>query len=247
MQSPAIASATFSDDQFQTVIKALQSARDFDGEVHSYDTYIACFSDHDRGDHDGRLSMWRAYGADGGGVAIVFDTSKLIEDGDSPLIIAPVEYLTTAKRLEWIDWAIQRAAQAILKLGPAASDHALQSVARIYYARIRRAALFSKHASFADEREWRVVYDPDLDPEGKFRELMGYAITPKGIQPKLKLRLGERSLGRPLLLEDVVDSILLGPTAGSLIARHATKRLCEAAKLPALASRVHLSGTPYRP
>lgn len=182
-----------------------------------------------------------------GGAAIVFDTSKLTEDENSPLLIAPVDYRTTAQRLEWIDSAIGKAAKAIRELGADASEQALQEVARNYYVRIRRAALFSKHASFEEEREWRVVYLPDLDPSERFRELMGYAITPKGIQPKLKLRLGEKSIGRPLHLEDVIDTILLGPTAGSLIAHHATIRLCEAAGQPALASRVKSSGTPYRP
>ncbi|WP_447592541.1 DUF2971 domain-containing protein [Stenotrophomonas rhizophila] len=247
VQSADITAAVGSDEDFQVVVKALMDARNLDGEVYSYDTYIACFSEHVQGDSDGRLSMWRAYGSDGGGAAIVFDTSKLTEDENSPLLIAPVDYRTTAQRLEWIDSAIGKAAKAIRELGADASEQALQEVARNYYVRIRRAALFSKHASFEEEREWRVVYLPDLDPSERFRELMGYAITPKGIQPKLKLRLGEKSIGRPLHLEDVIETILLGPTAGSLIAHHATIRLCEAAGQPALASRVKSSGTPYRP
>jgi len=183
VQSADITAAVGSDEGFQVLVKALMDARNLDGEVYSYDTYIACFSEHVQGDSDGRLSMWRAYGSDGGGAAIVFDTSKLTEDENSPLLIAPVDYRTTAQRLEWIDSAIGKAAKAIRELGAdaSASEQALQEVARNYYVRIRRAALLSKHASFEEEREWRVVYLPDLDPSERFRELMGYAITPKGI------------------------------------------------------------------
>lgn len=244
--SKRIAQAVTNEDHYRVLMKALMDARDVDGNTHSYDTYIACFCAHDRGDRDGRLSMWRAYGSNGGGVAIVFDTSMLVEDDQSPLIIAPVEYRTTAERYAWIDNAIDIVASAIEALGPTASEAQLQDIADAYFARIRFAALFSKHASFEEEKEWRVVYFPDRDPQGAFKQLMGYAITQKGIEPKLKLRLGERSLGRPLHLEDMVESILLGPTSGSLIARHAMSRLCELTGKPGLASRVHLSSTPYR-
>ncbi|MCK1709872.1 MULTISPECIES: DUF2971 domain-containing protein [unclassified Bradyrhizobium] len=41
---------------------------------HILDTYVFCLSSHKRDDDDGRLSMWRGYGANGNGIAIVFDT-----------------------------------------------------------------------------------------------------------------------------------------------------------------------------
>lgn len=247
-ESKAISGAVASEDQHRIIIEALQDARDTDGTQHSYDTYIACFSKHDPGDKDGLLSMWRAYAADGGGVAIVFDSSKLAEDSDSPLIIAPVEYRSTLQRFTWMDWAIEQTADAIKALGPSADPSDLVRAVRCYYARLRRAALFSKHESFSEEKEWRIVYDPTADESGgKYDQLMGYAITPKGIQPKLKLRLGAKSIGKPLHLEDVVESIILGPTGGSLIAEHAMRRLCVAAGKPRLASKVFSSSTPYRP
>ncbi|MCU1123577.1 DUF2971 domain-containing protein [Stenotrophomonas pavanii] len=248
VESKAISAAVASEDHHRIVIEALQDARDLDGTKHSYDTYIACFSKHDPGDRDGLLSMWRAYGADGGGVALVFDSSKLTEDAGSPLIIAPVEYRSTEERFEWMDWAIEHTAHAIKALGPSADPSDLVRAVHQYYARLRRAALFSKHKAFSEEKEWRIVYDPTADESGgKYKEQMGYAITPKGIQPKLKLRLGARAVGKPLHLEDIVEAIILGPTGGSLIAEHAMRRLCVAAGKPKLASKVVSSSTPYRP
>ncbi|EKZ1926240.1 TPA: DUF2971 domain-containing protein [Stenotrophomonas maltophilia] len=246
--SKAISHAVSSEDQYRVVIEALQEARDRDGTTHSYDTYIACFSEHQPGDQDGLLSMWRAYGADGGGVAIVFDSSKLVEDASSPLIIAPVEYRSTEERFAWMDWAIATTAEAIRALGPQADASQLRLAAWTYYARVRRAALFSKHKTFSEEKEWRVVYDPTADTTGGlYQALMSYAITPKGIQPKLKLGLGSKSVGKQLHLEEIVEAILLGPTGGSSIAQHAMRRLCVAAGKPGLSSKVYSSRTPYRP
>ena len=47
------------------------------GEKHVFDTYVTCFSEYESGDNVGLLSMWRGYGEDGEGAAIVFDTAKL--------------------------------------------------------------------------------------------------------------------------------------------------------------------------
>jgi len=63
--------------------------RNFDRE-HVLDTYVFCLSEHDRGDDDGLLSMWRGYAANGNGAAIGFDTGQLIARENTPLIIARV-------------------------------------------------------------------------------------------------------------------------------------------------------------
>ena len=41
------------------------------------DTYVFCLSEHAKDDTDGLLSMWRGYGGNGNGAAIVFDAGKL--------------------------------------------------------------------------------------------------------------------------------------------------------------------------
>ena len=51
---------------------------------HALDTYVMCLSEHTSGNYDGLLSMWRSYGANGSGVAIVFDTAKLKLNEASP-------------------------------------------------------------------------------------------------------------------------------------------------------------------
>ena len=66
-----------------------------------------CFSVYAPDDTDGLLSMWRGYGEDGTGAAVVFDSSKLIvTEGRTPFVLAKVEYGTTDKRLNWINQKI---------------------------------------------------------------------------------------------------------------------------------------------
>ena len=71
-------------------------------DKHLPDTYVFCLSEHHREDRDGLLSMWRGYGGNGNGAAIVFDAAALNVLPESPLTISKVEYATTVDRLDWI-------------------------------------------------------------------------------------------------------------------------------------------------
>jgi hypothetical protein len=79
----------------------------YDAFVNEYviDTYIFCLSEHVKDDTDGLLSMWRGYGGNGSGVAIVFDAGKLPVRDDAPLIIARVQYASTEERTNWFSSA----------------------------------------------------------------------------------------------------------------------------------------------
>ncbi|MGY4891715.1 UNVERIFIED_CONTAM: DUF2971 domain-containing protein [Xanthomonas axonopodis] len=243
----SLASQFGSVSNYAAFLEAVESARDNEGSTNALDTYVACFCQHQKDDKDGLLSMWRAYGADGGGVAIVFNTKKLLENDNSPLIIAPVRYATTEERYAWMDWALSICSKAVTGFGPSANDVSIGQIAAAYFQRLRYFAIFTKHAAFREENEWRVVYFPDRDETRRYAAMLSYAITQKGIQPKLKLRLGQNAIGAPLLLEDVVHSILLGPTAGSHLSEHALKRMLCAVGKPGLADKVDFSSTPYRP
>ena len=61
---------------------------------HLVNTYVFCMSQHGNDDNDGLLSMWRGYGANGNGVAIVIDTAQLDLIDKSPLIVGSVSYGT---------------------------------------------------------------------------------------------------------------------------------------------------------
>jgi hypothetical protein len=76
--------------------------RNFDLK-YAFDVYVFCLSEHDPVKHpDGLLSMWRGYGANGHGAALVFNTSFITVAQDSPLLIAKVHYATEAEREAWL-------------------------------------------------------------------------------------------------------------------------------------------------
>ena len=52
------------------------------------DTYVFCLSEHSLDDGDGLLSMWRGYGENGNGAALIIDTSKIEEVDESPIMIS---------------------------------------------------------------------------------------------------------------------------------------------------------------
>ncbi|MCK9608098.1 MAG: hypothetical protein M0R33_16770 [Methylomonas sp.] len=58
----------------------------YDNE-HAFDTYAFCLAEHKPENNDGILSIWPGYGANGTGVAIVFDPAKIEKNEKSPLII----------------------------------------------------------------------------------------------------------------------------------------------------------------
>lgn len=211
----------------------------FDSE-YSHDVYVGCFCRHDPLDDDGLLSMWRAYGANGGGVAIVFDTGKLTPREETPLVLHPVTYLTTGARLDWIDGAIATCTN-FLKSNNVA-DHDIYKVAWHYFHRLKHFALFTKHKGFSEECEWRLVYTPDMDHDNEYTPMLGYSVTAAGIQPKLKLKLGSRAP-----LAEIVQTILLGPTASSFLSQLAVKRMLKQLNRPELADRVRICSTPFRP
>jgi hypothetical protein len=233
-------------ERYQSLLSSFTYYFDRFSNEYAHNVYVACFCKHAPNDDDGLLSMWRAYGASGGGVAIVFDTAKLSPREQSPLMLHPVSYLSTEERLGWIGIKLDQLASLLKKTRP--RDEDLWYAAWHYFFRLKHFSIFTKHKGFAEENEWRLVYSPDHDETEEFTEMLGYCIDERGIHPKLKLRLGAHSSGLAFVpLKEVVTSILLGPTASSYLSQVAVKRMLSALGQPELADRVRMCTTPFRP
>ncbi|VVE44147.1 hypothetical protein PHO31112_04311 [Pandoraea horticolens] len=220
-------------------------SRRFDSE-HALDTYVACFSEHDPiRDADGRLSMWRGYGGNGSGAAIIIDTAQLNMNELSPFVIAPVEYMSREARLAWINQRLDLFTTTLQQLQINKDNVGLAAAA--LFQRLLQASLFSKHHGFAEEQEWRVVYFPDRDHEMVLKSMFSYWIGPGGVQPKLKFRLAPLTgiTAPDFGLDRLLHSIILGPTHNPL-SRRATLRMLELER-PSLANRLRVSSTPFRP
>lgn len=217
----------------------------FDDEL-AFDVYVFCMSEHQPGDTDGILSMWRGYGGNGSGAAIVFDTSKLQSPKGGPLVLAPVRYGTHQQRIEWILSTAKKFAEIIASTELADSD--IRNCAWTLFERIKFFALYSKHSGFKEEQEWRVAYMRDRDLGGKFHPYLKYALGPRGAEPKLKLpieKLGEKPEDR-IVLTDIIDKIIVGPTVTSVISQRAIIRMCNTLRPGKFDGKVVASGIPFR-
>jgi hypothetical protein len=74
--SPEIESACRSKKRFEMLKAAFTYWYNAFTNEHLLDLYVFCLSVHSQADTDGLLSMWRGYGGNGRGAAIVFDTSN---------------------------------------------------------------------------------------------------------------------------------------------------------------------------
>jgi hypothetical protein len=210
----------------------------------AFDVYVFSCSEHDDeiGD-DGLLSMWRGYGGDGNGVAIVFDLSPLMTP-DSPLLVRQVQYHSYEQSDVWMDRKLQAFAEALQRAGGPVEG--MPAAAAALFERIKLFALFTKHRGFHEEREWRLVYLREHDRQGVLTQQLNYAIGARGIEPRL--RFTTDAIGGPgqgPSLQEMVRRIILGPVLATPLAVRSVERMLEIYQ-PAWASRVARSSTPYR-
>ena len=246
-QSEEIRRALETEERHQTFQQGVLHCYNTFGEQHVLDTYVFCLSEHAKDDYDGLLSMWRGYGGNGTGAAVVFDTSQLDVIQNSALMLDRVHYATTTQRLEWIT---KKIAQFVSVLATASvPDDKLHFAAHVLFERLKLFALFTKHQGFSEEREWRVVYSTERDAQKRMAHMCDYAVGPRGVELKLKFPVApvEGVTGRELSLAKMIDRIILGPTMSNTLAIAAFNRMLERLKQPHLKAKVRVSAIPFRP
>lgn len=224
----------------------IEQANLFFNNAHAFNTFILCFSEHEQDDRDGVLSMWRAYGENGDGAAIVFDTSKIEPIENSPLILSEVVYGTADERRNFVVDTLDVLYKIVDKNN--FDDADISTVAIIAFERLKLFALFSKHKAFAEEREWRAVVMPNRDYANKLPQFHTYMIGSTGIEPKFRFPITpvEEVSNFDIGNSAIVSRIILGPTSKSPFAVAATKRMMNLIGMPHLADKVVLSTIPYR-
>ncbi len=214
---------------------------------HCLDVYAFCFSEFAEADVNGLLSMWRGYGGNGKGAALVIDTSKLEPKEDSPFIIAKVTYLSKESRLNWIESVLNKLAEVIEsnKL----DDEGLYNATYYLFERIKIFALFTKHDGFQEEKEWRAVYLNERNEDIEIKKMLGYTKTSRGLEPKLKFKF--KSLPSITTGEFSISSltykIILGPTFSSPMAKSTFEKMLSLVGKPELINRISVSDIPFRP
>jgi Protein of unknown function (DUF2971) len=235
-----------SHENLNAFLQQYDSYYDQFADDHVVDTYVFCLCQHDENDNDGKLSMWRGYGASGSGACIVINSAKVPALENSPFIFAKVYYATREERKNKILEYVETICEIFRQTEPTVDQVRLG--AYYLFERIKLFALFTKHWGFREEDEWRIVYLPNRDPQKLIEPMMDYWIGPKGIEPKLKLTLKDLPFGEQgvLSLSNITDRIIIGPSASSPLAIRMVKKMLKAVGRSELAERVVPSTIPFR-
>lgn len=245
--SETIKKALGSPERYQVFIATLNHyLREFE-EKHLIDTYVFCLSEHDPAEKDGRLSMWRGYGGQGNGAAIIFDSSKINNNNSNPLQLAKVEYGSVEKRRLFLGGIAGEISNILENIDLHSQEIYLLSHA--IFQRLKLFALFTKHHGFSEEKEWRVVYFSDRDEGGLMNHMRHYHNGPRGVEPKLKLKIEpiEGIFDDSFSLSNIVSSIILGPSTSSPLAVSSVERMLDKLDHSELKERVYPSSIPLRP
>jgi hypothetical protein len=244
----AIRSACGTDPRYQLLADAFEGYLHEFSEQHAFDVYVFCLSEHDPDNTDGLLSMWRGYGENGNGAAIVFDTARIpYNEALNFLILSDVIYGSRNQRRAWINTKLAEFASllTVAKL----FDDKLYLAAHALFERIKLFSIFTKDYGFREEKEWRVVYVRQKDEGHKMDHMLHYSIGQRGIEPKFKFVVApiEGLTPAEFSMETLVEQIILGPSVSTPLAVSSVRRMLEMTNKKALMNKVIASTTPFRP
>ena len=205
----------------------------------SSDTFITCVSEHLAGeDEHGRLSMWRAYGS-ASGIALVVNADFLTEEADIGVYSSPVLYEEAAG----FQRQFERVASGILDRLDYVQSCQPEDVHRHFFNSLRFAVLCTKHPGFSEEREWRLICCPSVNPSGVVREEIEHV---RGIpQRVLKIPLDvheEIDLG----IQRLLNRVIIGPCEFPHVVSDAILRHLQNAHVDYPPRLVFQSGIPIR-
>lgn len=192
------------------------------------ETYLMSLSEHGSRDpleaaHEdrfGRLSMWRAY-APKNGIAFVLRNTPFVSESNalraftSPVVYAmPTDFLSSFEELVT---GIEANSDLLKEMGGAAVHDILINVFKF-------GVQSTKHPSFKEEREWRVIYNPTrLQRSGQMTdeqlkrvptEIMSLGGVPQRVYSiPFQDHPAEGFVGATV--PELIDRILVGPSADS--------------------------------
>jgi hypothetical protein len=206
-------------------------------------TYITCISEHPP-DEDlyGRLSMWRAYGGIAG-VALVLSLTPFLATTDELAAFSSPVFYGMGKDVEL---KVDEIAERLERYGDKLRNYDKGILTENVFSTLRFAALCTKHPAFREEREWRVLYSPNLaqSPAIKpvIRSVRGTPQTVQLLPLKHAPEFGLHHADIPSLLERVI----IGPTDNAWVLYEAFKRLLTDAGVQNAHERISISHIPLR-
>ncbi len=208
------------------------------------ETYITCVTEQlEKEDQMGRLSMWRAYGAGSNPVAFVLDGGPFLRPSNAlDAYTSPVAYLSRDEFLHQFTEVSRNIIDNIDYLHALGRDHVLNNL----FAAYRYAIICTKHPSFYEEREWRIIYQPTFRQS---RRLVAGRETIAGAPQRIfQIPLAdvpeEGFYGATL--PALFKSLLIGPSAAAQQLKREFVSLLSEKGVPDAASKVIISDVPLR-
>ena len=181
----------------------------FDQWINSYqsNSYVACVSAHDsRDDNGGRLTMWRAYCPQGDGVAFVLNSSPFTAISD---VLGAYSYPVSYRNQQEVDDYFGLIAENIEKESELIKNSDRNMLAHLLHELFRFEMLCTKHGSFVDEREWRIVHSPDRDKRNPQHLQKSVEIIGGAPQPIYSIPL-EALPGYDISLPAILERVIIG-------------------------------------
>jgi hypothetical protein len=206
-------------------------------------TYIACVSEHlPEEDKYGRLSMWRAYGGDRS-VALVLNRKPFLAETDVfHAYTNPVAYQDPDNfNQEFCKLAtrVDTEKEFIASLGKQTTINWLFGV-------FKNIILCVKHPGFKEEREWRVVYNPDFK---RSKYVTSSIESINGIPQEVhKIPLKDIPEGNfyGVTVPQFIERIIIGPNDHQIVLGKTFAKLLEEAGCENSSQKISYSGIPLR-
>ena len=238
-------------EEFQGVLEELfpgiiEEIRDvFEGWIPHFrsSTYILCVSEHpSEEDQYGRLSMWRAYGGKQS-VAIVMNRNAFRSETDAfATNTAPVYYSDADKFTS----VFSNLAKRIKSEREFISELGKDVVIKHLFGLFKTYALCVKHPGFHEEREWRVVYNPEIE---KSKHVVSSIESIDGIPQevyKIPLKNIPDENFNHATIPELIHRIIIGPNDHQEILGDTFEKMLKDAGCENPNERIHYSGIPLK-
>lgn len=210
-----------------------------------FEVYVACLAEHDPDNSVGLLSMWRAYGGDRGGVALILNPYPVLQETDVlKAFSVPVFYL----REDQFEAKLEQKIEMLIKASKHAENVTPSFLANVAVRYLIAEAVSAKHSSFQEEREFRIVYLPALEQSSHIEcENVSIRGIPQVVH-KIPLEDAPEKGLHKADIQNLVERIIIGPTDYMMPIWSALVSELERAGVPRADAegRVVFSGIPLR-
>lgn len=201
-------------------VEAVVKAFDSNAFAMLNETYLLSLSEHDPNeDQFGRLSMWRAYGQRTG-AALIFNGGPILSPQEALTIVSvPVLYAMPDAFGDHLDEVADKLVEEVEFLRELETAYQEESgtsfISDAMEQVFRFACVSTKHPGFAEEREWRAIYQPIHRASSPERVVPAHCTindVPQNIH-KLVFQnyLDEGFVGAAL--PEILNRVIIGPSA----------------------------------